>query len=119
MTPPRRIDMSKKAQKARELTNARDTLPYPWPTDGEGFTPNQVVATAEHVLAISDWVHADRALILASGLLDLVDEELIEVEDDGKTVRVGTDKDAARYAVLAARLITAYGLLLDEIPVLS
>jgi hypothetical protein len=94
----------KPAPKSPTLPSTDATLRYPWPVEGKGFTPDQVVATAEHILAISGWVPVERVIGIVYELLELADDVSIEFEDE-------QDKqDAARYALLAARLMAAHDL---------
>ena len=87
----------------------RRTLPFPFNT-GVEYNGDQVLATAEHAIAISDWVPTERAIALVTELFELADDEDIVIDESGETRRLGTDEQAAQYALLAVRLISVFGL---------
>ncbi len=92
------------------------TLPFPWPQTDVSFNSEQVVETAEHILAIPGWVPADRVIQVVHELLEQVDDAdaVMEViENPHLTIdatREDTESQAARLALLAARLINSHKL---------
>jgi hypothetical protein len=80
-----------------------DTLPIPF-DNGVSFTPAQVFTTGERILGLVGWVPVGLVIPVVAELLELASDEDMEI--DGS--RFGNDKEAARYALLAARLISAY-----------
>jgi hypothetical protein len=97
----------KNAPQEYEHASASDTLPYPWPQE---YRVEQVATTAEHLLAIPGWVPVERVVRVAQELIELADDADIVI--DGSLL--GDETEGARYALLAARLIEAYELVLHE-----
>lgn len=96
----------------KTLPSDQKTLPYPWGTEGHPYNPDQVMATAEHVLEIPGWVSTEKVIELVGELLELASDE--DAVDEVSGTRFGDDETAARYALLATRLIDAYELKLGH-----
>jgi hypothetical protein len=73
--------------------------PYPWPLSGQGFTRDQLIAIAEYILASQGWI---RIKIV----MTVVDQLLVKAAE-----QCGTDTNASRCALLAARLMATYKLV--------